>query len=276
MNSLLRFLEKFHFLILFILLEGFSIWLLVNYNYYQKASFGKLSRAMVSVIDNQLSSVGNYLNLQHNNIELMLENVSLRNEIAKLNYKLESINKKNYSDSINGTKFSFIAARVINNSVNRQNNFLTLNVGANDGISPEMGVITKDGIIGIVASVSSNYSTVISLLNTDLKVSAKHSRSGIFGSLRWNGDNYREATLYEIPQHVNLTQGDTIVTSGYSPIFPPNIPLGTIKEFKLKDGSFYVVRVNLLCDFKRINNVYVIKSLQASERKLIENSKQNE
>ncbi len=275
MNSLLRFLEKYHFLILFVLLEGFSIWLLVDHNYYQKASFGKFSRGLVSVIDNQLSSVGNYLNLKQNNIELRLENVALRNEIAKLNNRLEA-NKQILSDSIGGSKFTYSTAKVVNNSVNRQNNFLTLNVGSNDGVKPEMGVVTKDGIIGVIASVSSNFSTVISLLNTDLKISAKHRRSGIFGSLRWDGDNYREATLYEIPQHVSLTQGDTIVTSGFSPIFPPGIPLGTIEEFKLKDGSFYVVKVKLMCDFKRINHVYVIKSLQATERKLIENSKQNE
>lgn len=275
MNSLLRFLEKYHFLILFILLEGFSIWLLVNHNFYQKARFGSLSRGIVSVIDNQLSSAGNYLNLNQSNIELRLENVSLRNEIAKLKHRIET-NKQVYSDSISGTKFTYSTARVVNNSVNRQNNFITLNVGSNDGVRPEMGVVTKDGIIGIIASVSNNFSTVISLLNTDLKISAKHRRSGIFGSLQWDGDNYREATLYQIPQHVNLVQGDTIVTSGFSPIFPPDIPLGTIEDFKLKDGSFYVVKVKLLCDFKRISNVYVIKSLQAAERKSLENQKQNE
>ena len=137
-----------------------------------------------------------------------------------------------------------------------------------------MGVITKDGIVGIVASVTRNFSTVISLLNTDLKISAKHRRSGAFGSLYWDGLNYREMILSEIPQHVNLTQGDTIVTSGYSSIFPPNIPLGIIEEYELKDGSFYVVNIKLLSDFKRIDNVYIIKSHQGAERNLIE--KQNE
>lgn len=275
MNGLLRFLEKYHFLILFVLLEGFSIWLLVDHNYYQKASFGKLSRGVVSIIDNQLSSVGNYLNLKQSNIELRLENVSLRNEIAKLKNRIET-NRQVYADSISGAKFTYSTAKVVNNTVNRQNNIITLNVGTNDGVRPEMGVVTKDGVIGVIASVSNNFSTVISLLNTDLKISAKHRRSGIFGSLRWDGGNYREATLYEIPQHVNLAQGDTIVTSGFSPIFPPDIPLGTIEEFSLKDGSFYVVKVRLLCDFKRINHVYVIKSLLAVERKLIETPKQNE
>lgn len=275
MNSLLRFIEKYYFLILFILLEGFSIWLLADHNYYQKASFGNLSRSINNIIDNQVSGINRYLGLKQTNIELMVENVSLRNEIAKLKNKLE-VNKSNCNDSIGGVKFTYSTARIVNNSINKQNNYLTLNVGSNEGIQREMGVITKDGIVGIVASVSNNFSTVISILNTNLKVSAKHRRSGSFGSLYWDGINYREVILSEIPQHVNLIQGDTVVTSGYSSIFPPDIPLGTIEEFTLKDGSFYVVKVRLLSDFKRIDNVYVIKSHQAAERKLIENQKQNE
>lgn len=275
MNSLLRFLEKYYFLILFLLLEGFSIWLLVDHNYYQKASFGRLSRSVIGVIDNQISSISNYLQFKQTNIELMLENVALRNEITRLKNRLEN-NRLNGTDSIGSIKFTYSTARVVNNSINKQNNYITLNAGSNEGIQREMGVITKDGIVGVVASVSSNFSTVISLLNTDLKVSAKHRRSGSFGSLYWDGLNYREVILSEIPQHVNLTPGDTIVTSGFSSIFPPDIPLGTIVDFTLKDGSFYVVKVKLLSDFKRINNVYIIKSHQAAERSLIENQKQNE
>ena len=275
MNSLLRFLEKYYFLILFIVLEGFSIWLLVDHNFYQKASFGKYSRGITSIIDNQVSNINHYLHFKQTNIEMMVENVALRNEIVQLKNKLET-NQGNLTDSIGEVKFTYSTARVINNSINKQNNYITLNAGSNDGIQREMGVITKDGIVGIVASVTKNFSTVISLLNTNLKVSAKHRRSGTFGSLYWDGLRYREVILSEIPQHVNLVQGDTIVTSGYSSIFPPDIPLGTVEEFNLIGGSFYVVKVKLLSDFKRLDYVYVIKSHQAAERNQIENQKQNE
>lgn len=275
MNSLLRFLEKYYFLILFLVLEGFSIWLLADHNYYQKASFGRLSRSVTSVIDNQISNIDHYLNFKQTNIELVIDNIALRNEIALLKSKLE-FNRGNLSDSIGGVNFTYSTARIINNSTNKQNNYLTLNAGSNEGIQREMGVITKDGVVGVVASVSKNFSTVISLLNTNLKVSAKHRRSGTFGSLYWDGLNYREVVLSEIPQHVDLIQGDTIVTSGYSSIFPPDIPLGTVEEFDLKGGSFYVVKVKLLSDFKRLDYVYVIKSHTAAERNLIENQKQNE
>lgn len=275
MNSLLRFLEKYHVLILFIFLEGFSVWLLADHNYYQKAGFGNLSRSIISVIDNQRSHINQYLQLRQTNIELAIENVSLRNEIAQLKNKLET-NKRAQLDSISGAKYTYSTARIIYNSINKQNNYITLNSGYNDGIRREMGVITDDGVVGIVASVSNNFSTVISLLNTSLKVSAKHKRTGFYGSLYWDGINYREVILSEIPQHVNLAEGDTIVTSGYSSIFPPDIPLGTIKEFDLKGGNFYIVKVKLLADFKRLDYVSVIQSNLAAERNQLENQKQNE
>jgi rod shape-determining protein MreC len=275
MNSLLRFLEKYYFLILFIILEGFSLWLLADHNFYQKANFGNLGRSLIGIIDNQKNNIKQYLQLKQSNIELVIENAALRNEMAQLKNKLES-NKGTLNDSIGGTKFTYSIARVINNSINKQNNYLTLNVGTKEGINREMGVITKDGVVGIVAAVSSNFSTVISLLNTNLKVSAKHKRTGFYGSLYWDGLDYGEVILSEIPQHVNLAEGDTIVTSGYSSIFPPDIPLGTIKEFDLKGGNFYIVKVKLLSDFKRLDYVYVIKSNLAAERNLLENQKQNE
>ncbi len=275
MNSLLRFLEKHYFLFLFIVLEGFSIWLLADNSYYQKASFGKISRSFISVIDIQKSNIEQYLRFKQANIELIIENVTLRNELAQLKSRLES-NKGTHTDSIGSVTYTYSTARVINNSISKQNNYITLNSGSIEGIQREMGVITKDGVIGIVASVSSNFSTVISLLNTNLKVSAKHKRTGCFGSLYWDGLNYREVILTEIPQHINLVEGDTIVTSGYSSIFPADIPIGTIKEFDLKDGNFYIVKVKLLSDFKRLDQVYVIKSHQAAERNLLENQRQNE
>ncbi|MHC1702519.1 MAG: rod shape-determining protein MreC [Tenuifilaceae bacterium] len=275
MNSLFRFLEKYQFLIIFLLLEGFSLWLLAGNNYYQKAKFGNLSRGIISTIDNQKNRMNQYLNLKQDNIELITENVELRNEISRLKHKIES-SALTFSDSVSGIRYSFSSARVVNNSINKQNNFLTLNVGSNHGILPEMGVISKNGVVGIVASVSRNYSTVISLLNTSLKVSAKHKRTGFFGSLYWDGLDYRNVVLSEIPQHVDLAIGDTITTSGYSSIFPENVPLGTIKEYNLKGGNFYIVKVKLLSDFKQLDNVYIIQSHSAIEKKQLESLTGNE
>ena len=270
MNTLLRFLEKYQFLLIFLVLEGFSIGLLVNNNFYQKASFGKYSQIISRFFEERISIAGQYLRLRQTNSRLFLENVSLRNELAKYQHG-QNTQFKPIADTSRQIRFSYIPARIINNSVNKQHNYITLNVGANDGIQKEMGVISGDGVIGVVAAVSNNFSIVISMLNTDLKVSAKHKPSNTFGSIHWDGLNYREILLTEIPQHVNLTQGDTIVTSGFSSMFPPGIPIGTISIFSLKGGSFYETKVRLIADFKRIEHVYVVKSHNTEEWKKIQN-----
>jgi rod shape-determining protein MreC len=270
MNTLLRFLERFQFLIVFILLEIFSIWLLVSFNYYHKASFGKFSNTISSLVEKRVKKVNQFIHLKETNIQLAKENVHLLNQLANLKLQL-SVNRNVKTDSIAGVKYTFIQSRIINNSTDNQHNFITLDIGSKDGVEKEMGVITGDGVIGVVASVSKNFSTAISLLNIDLKVSVKHKKSNTFGSIHWDGLNYQKLILTEIPQHVNLSVGDTIVTSGFSEIFPSNIPIGLIESFNLKGGSFYEIKVNMLSDFKRIDYVYIVKSHLVDERKEIEN-----
>lgn len=276
MNNFIRFLERFHFLILFILLFAISLWMYLDTTYYQKAQVGRLTKGISGVIAGQFSNIGQYMNLKRSNIELKLENVALRNEIERLRITLEEKGYSTRIDSLNGAKYLHIPARVVNNSVNRQNNFITLNVGLNEGIAQGMGVVSKEGVIGVVASVSRDFCTLISMLNTDLKVSAKHQKTGIFGSLSWDGLNYREVVLRDIPLHVNIAQGDTIVTSGFSAIFPRDIPVGTISDFYKKDGSFYTIRVLLLADFKKLDYVYAVKSFDNPEITKIEISSNND
>lgn len=265
MNNFIRFLERYHFVILFILLSGVSLWMYLNTTYYQKAQVGRLTKYISGAVAGQFSNVGQYIQLRRTNIALTLENVALRNEIERLKATLEERGYSTRVDSLSGARFLHIPARVVNNSVNRQHNFITLNVGLNEGVTPGMGVICDSGVVGVVASVSRNFCTVISVLNISLRVSAKHGKSGIFGSLSWDGVNYREVSLRDIPLHVDIAQGDTIVSSGFSAIFPRDIPIGTISDFYRKDGSFHTIRVLLLTDFRQLNSVYVVKSFDSTE-----------
>jgi rod shape-determining protein MreC len=269
MNNLLKFIERFQFLIIFLILEGFSIWLLADHSYYQKAQFGKLTRGITATLNNQINNIGQYLRLRQTNIELSSENIELRNELTRLKWRIERSNLPK-TDSVDQVRYTYLKARVVNNSVNKQHNFLTLDVGSQQGIRPEMGIICGDGVVGVVASVSENFATAISLLNTNFKLSAKHKRTGFFGSLYWDGLNYREVVLSEIPQHAPIAVGDTIVTSGYSAIFPPGITIGTISGYDLKGGNFYTVRVQLAADFKRLDYVGVILSKYNPERVKLE------
>lgn len=146
-------------------------------------------------------------------------------------------------------------------------NYITLNKGSLQGIKPEMAVVTSQGVVGVVKSVSQNFSTAISLLNSRLKISAKIKKNNYFGSVSWDGMNYREARLFEIPIHVSIQPGDTIVTSGFSSIFPEGLMLGTIQEIEPSSGgNFHEVTILLSNDFKALSYVKIIGDLMKSER----------
>jgi rod shape-determining protein MreC len=271
MNSLLRFIVRYQFLLLFLVLETFSFWLLSVHSYYQSTKFEDASRAITGFASSRINRTTNYLKLAELNEQLAEENLDLRNQLATLATKYEVLRNK-LGDTIVAPHYSYTLTRVVNNTVNKQYNYLTLNVGTNDGVQQEMGVITNQGVIGIVAGVSPNYSTVISLLNVDLKISAKLKRTNHFGSLYWDGRNYREVLLTDIPQHVPIHIGDTVVTSGFSSIFPPNIDMGTISAIEGKGMNFHNIKVKLFVDFKQLHSVWVVNPKDEDERIELENS----
>jgi len=174
------------------------------------------------------------------------------------------------SDTLHQQHYFYTSAKVINQTVNKQHNFLTLNKGSNVGIRPEMGVISADGVIGIVVNVSKKFSTVISLLNLDFRVSAKLAKNNYFGSLHWDGKDYRKVKLDEIPYHIDVNRGDTVITSGYSSIFPEGIVIGTVSNSEVKGGNFYEIEVDLSVDFKSLAFVDVISNLHREEQKVLE------
>lgn len=174
-------------------------------------------------------------------------------------------------DTIFKQKYFYTVAGVINNSVNKQNNYLTINVGKNNGIENGMGVVSSNGVVGVVKNVSENYASILSLLHQDAKISAKLKKSNYFGSLQWDGEDYRMGILEDIPNHVAIKVGDTIETSGYSAIFPEGIPLAIIKTFqKIEGENFYAIKVQFTNDFKTLNKVYVIKNIYQEEQIKIE------
>ena len=265
MRSFFDFLLRIHFLLLFILIEVFSFILLINNNNYQQSSVVNFSRQFSGRYYSRISNVKQYLSLEEENKKLAEENIRL------LNLLESSINKNrdiygNIVDSLTNQQYTYITAQVVNNSISKKHNFLTLNKGYASGIKPEMAIISQDGVVGIVKGVSRNYSTVISLLNFDFKISSKIKKNDFFGSLSWDGTNYRYATLKEIPLHADVQIGDTIITSGFSSIYPEGIVIGYISDFEEKTGSFYEIKVKLSVDFKKLKNVYVVRDLLQKEK----------
>ena len=264
MHNLLRFIKLNQFLLLFILIEGFSITLLITNNSYQANKLIQFSTQYTSSIYNSTSSFYDYLSLRETNDYLIKEN-------AKIRSLLQNEVTVNDTSILKNKTFNYIAAKVINNSVQKRNNFITLNKGSKSGIKEGMGVITNEGVIGVIHSVSKNYSLVISLLH-------KKSATGIFlkknmhtGILRWQGFNYKIATITDLTVHIPLNIGDTIITNSYSNIYPEGVNIGTISNFKKNnDDGFYTVNVNLFEDFNNLRYVYIVHSSQSDEQLKLE------
>ncbi|MGB8357192.1 MAG: rod shape-determining protein MreC [Bacteroidales bacterium] len=275
MRSLLNFLLRYKTLIIFFILEGVALIMISSsHNYHQSVAFGA-ARSISGFVAKRIENSHSYFRLRQVNQELAAENLQLKRQIEKLETVVNS-GFSTVSDSASGIKYNYLRARVINNSVNKQKNFITLDQGSRNGVTTGMGVASSTGVIGVIVGVSRNYSVAMSLLNTDFKLSASIARNDYFGSLAWDGRNYRYAQLSEIPHHVAVTEGDTIVTSGYSAIFPPGLMVGTLTGDLKKGGDFVTLKVLLSADFKKLTDVYLIGNLTRRERVVLEEEVINE
>jgi rod shape-determining protein MreC len=266
MRNLFRFIIQHHFLILFLVIEFFSMFLLFSSNPYQKVAFYNFSHKVSGRTSLRMSNIRDYLSLHQENRKLAEENAMLYNNL-KSSFTINA----SKSDSVARRKYRYLPTRVINNSVNKQYNYITLDKGSEAGIAPDMAVISTDGIVGIVKSVSESYSSVLSVLNRDFTVSAKIKKNGYFGPLTWSGSSSYYATLVDIPHHVKISEGDTIVTSGFGGVFPEGYLIGTINDFRLKGGNYYVIKVRLMNDFRKLNYVQVIQNYAKTEIDSLEN-----
>jgi rod shape-determining protein MreC len=273
MRNLIKFILANHFLILFVLIEFLAILLVVQHNQFHRARFVNLTRNISGGMYQRVDKLDTYFSLREVNESLSRENTMLKNLLARGEFDL-GVDTSSSGSGIQ--QFLHIQAKVINNSVNKQHNYITLNKGRLHGIEPEMAVICDDGVVGVVKGVSEHFSTAISLLNVNLRISAKIKNNNYFGSINWNGKSDRILMLNEIPHHVKLQAGDTIVTSGYSVIFPEGVPIGVIERFEMKDGNFFDIYVRLIPEFRQLKYVHVVSNLMKDEQLLIEKSTQDD
>ena len=195
--------------------------------------------------------------------------------------RIDIMQEAGFTDTLvledDGRQFDFRVAHVINNSISRPFNYLTINKGARDGIRPELGVIDQNGVVGIVSNVGQGSARVISLLNPHFRLSCKIKRSDYFGSLVWDGQSPEEALLEELPRHTVFNIGDTIVTSGYSAVFPAGLPVAVVLDDNTdKNQNFFSLRVKLLADFTTLGNVQVVVNSQADEIRALSAGEEND
>lgn len=269
MRNLLNFLSRYSNVLIFLLLEAVSVWLIVNAEGYQSSRFLGAIRGSTHYLERKIAGISEYVGLRDENNRLAAENLALLQTLEAFR-RTEAPDIYPYAVRRTEVQFKYLSARIINNSVNKQRNFISLNKGRNDGIEPEMAVIGPDGVVGIVVSVSDNFSYVMSVLNLDFRMSVRLKKSGYFGSLSWDGMSVGKARLSEIPYHVSVAVGDTVETSGFSAIFPHGIPVGTIADIDDRGGDFYRIVLDLFTEFRKLNYVYLIKSVSAEELKLLE------
>jgi rod shape-determining protein MreC len=213
-----------------------------------------------------------YLYLRKFNDSLVQENIKLREALNESKYD-SRIDSGRINDSTSKTvqSFTYISARVIYNSVNRASNLIYLDRGKKQGIEKQMGVINGNGIVGQVVSVTDNYSAVMSVLSKNFKVSVKFKKNEFFGNMHWDGINSNTASLEDIPKHVTVKVGDTLVTSGFSQLFPRNVMVGTVRAVKMEaDKNFLDITLNLSTNFGSLSYVYVVNNIRKSEIQVLD------
>jgi rod shape-determining protein MreC len=265
MRNLLNFLARYNNLIIFLILEGIAFYLLTSGNRYQNSRLVNGVRGMTRGIEVKINNTRSYLSLREINVKLSAENVALKNSIGKL-VKHDNSLFFSVKDSAYKQQYLHTSAEVIENSINKQKNFFTINKGESQGIKVDMAVVSGNSVAGVVVGCSKNYSVAMSLLNLDFKLSARIKSNGYFGSLSWDGRDYRYAVLSEIPQHVLVNVGDTIETTGYSAIFPEGEIVGTVSDYEKFGGDFYKITILMATDFKKLHFVDVISNMKKTEQ----------
>ena len=273
MQQILFFFIRNKNFLLFSVLFLFAIALTIQSNSYHTARFTSSANFLSGTIFTMKSNALNYIGLQEENTKLLNENVFLRKQLEVFKSNIGII-KKDSSDL--SVKYDFIPAIVINNSYSKTKNLLTIKIGSNDGIKIDMGVITSDGIVGIVNNVSENYATVQSLLNTNSQINARLKNSNHFGSIKWNTEATNIVQLTDVNRLAPVKVGDTIITDGKSTIFPEGLPIGTIKKYELGENDSYNLDIQLFNDMTNLKHVYLITNNDALEIKELEKEGEDE
>ncbi|MDO4162790.1 MAG: rod shape-determining protein MreC [Bacteroides sp.] len=276
MRNLLNFLIKYNYWFLFLLLEVASFVLLFRFNYYQQSVFFTSANGAAGRVYEISGGIASYFHLKSVNEDLLDRNVWLEQRVASLEKTLSKIGADSayfYSTELTDPKEEgqIFKASIIKNTLNRADNYITLDRGSDAGIRPEMGVVDANGVVGIVYKTSPHYSLVISLLNSKSSISCKIVGSEYFGYLKWEGGDSRFAYLKDLPRHAEFNLGDTVVTSGYSTVFPAGILVGTVDDMSdSHDGLSYLLKIKLATDFGKVSNVRVIARSGQEEQKMLE------
>ena len=266
MRNLLIFITKYNAFFLFLIFEVSSLFIYVKYNSFQKATFITSTNKVTGTLYAQVSQLYGYLSLKEVNDSLARENANLRGQL-KSSYYVDTVEKHKVVDTIYKQQYSYIVAKVINNSINRRNNYITINRGSKEGIAKDMGVICGAGVVGQVVDVSDHLAIIQSVLHKNTRFSAMLVNNKEIGSFVWDNDlDPTKGLLIDIQNNAQPKLGEQVVTSGYS-LFPTGILFGRITNLHAKGGGLLLnVEVALAVDFSKLQYVYVVNNKFAQEQ----------
>lgn len=249
-------------ILVFITLEALCIVMITNNSIVQRYNIMGDLREVQSFFWEKTGDISYYFSLKKDNQALVAENENLRRQLG-LYQQLGAVSDSSFTPISGG--YSYTQADIVKMSTSKQHNYMLLNKGSILGISEGMGVVSDNGIVGIVDAVSDNYSHVISTLNVGQSISARLAKNDHFGLMHWDGVDQHKATLSEISLHCEAARGDTISTSGYSSVFPADIPIGIVSDIKQVGGLYLDIEVELFQDYKSLRHVYIVANNDKSE-----------
>lgn len=276
MRNLWQLIVKYSNLLLFLLLEVVALFFVFSQNGLPHSAWRSSANYVVGSFYQTVDNVFDYFFLRRENDRLVAENVELQNYITRLENQLEGMRETQLPDTVPAYVYAekdlhYIPAKVINFSTSSQRNYLTLNKGARDGVEENMGVVDQDGVVGIVRAVSDRFSVVIPVINNAFSVSCRFLSNDKLGPLHWDGVDYRYAQLEDIARHVEVHEGDTLVTSGLSDAFPEGVRVGIVEKAELGESdAYYHIKVRLAADFHRLGYVQIIQNKALVEQRQLE------
>lgn len=258
-------------LVLFMILQSFCLFWVVKYNQHQQKIYLHSYQLMAGKIQTRYQNLVAYFKLRNKYDSIAAENARILSH--QINQSMHEIEPIDSSAMLHPDKslYQLIPARVINNSLDKKNNMITLDKGGSDHVAPGMGVITSRGLVGIVTDTSAHYALVMSLLHSNTNISARLKRCGFIGTLVWNGKDPSIMNLQAVQKYAAVQLGDTVVTSGYSIVFPKDLVIGIVDFFKVEEGSFtYKINVTLSQSLTNLDQVYVVSNSSTGEKEALE------
>jgi rod shape-determining protein MreC len=270
MRGLIQLFAAYGNFILFLLLEGLALLLVVQFNHRQHEILNHSWILATAAVEHRIDRIGDYIGLREEVFKLQGENQRLKQQLESAQFS-NAINQDTARNKDMEPLYTYIPANVVSNSVTNNSNYLRLNRGRRHSVAPPMGVISEDGIVGVVRAVSEHYSSVMSLLHRETRIKASIGNQGYFGTLTWGGSRPQYMQLGAVPKHAKVEAGDTVYTSGYSQLFPPGIIIGVAEEVTITPGTnFYTIDVKLNNDLSKLRYVYVINNRMKEEHEKLD------